>query len=124
GRYRLSGEKTSVTLGMHASHAIVVASVDSSKGAEGTRRLLVTLDDSSIDKQRFADPGFRPLSRVSLSFNDTFVPDEHVLTGRSSALSMQLSFFDLTRALLGLMVIGAARRAMDATIDWVRQREA
>lgn len=124
GGYRLSGEKTSVTLGMHASHAIVIATVEPAQRSRGTRRLLVALDDPSITKQRFADPGFRPLSRVGLTFDDTFVPADHEMTSDGSGLGAQLSDFDLTRTLLGLMVIGAARRAMDMTVDWVRQREA
>jgi cyclohexanecarboxyl-CoA dehydrogenase len=124
GGYRLSGEKTSVTLGMHASHAIVVATADPSLESRGTRRLLVALDDPSVAKQRFADPGLRPLSRAGLSFDETFVPASHELSATGSALGAQLSDFDLTRTLLGLMVLGAARRAMDATVEWVRQRQA
>ncbi|WP_262322993.1 acyl-CoA dehydrogenase family protein [Acidiferrimicrobium sp. IK] len=124
GGYRLSGEKTSVTLGMHASHAITVATVDPGAGSRGTRRFLVPLDDQSISRQSFADPGFRPLSRAALNFDDTFVPDDHEMTDAGSGLSAVLSDFDLTRTLLGLMVIGAARRAIDATVEWVREREA
>lgn len=124
GGYRLSGEKTSVTLGMHASHAIVIATTEPGSGTRGMRRLLVPLDDASVTRQRFADPGFRPLSRASLAFDDTFVPADHEMRSSGSSLSAQLADFDLTRTLLGLLVIGAARRAIESTIDWVQQREA
>jgi len=124
GGYLLSGEKTSVTLGMHAAHAIVVATCDPDAGSRGTRRLLVALDDPTVTRQRIADPGFRPLSRASLTFDDTFVPAEHEIAGTGSGLAALLADFDLTRTLLGLMVVGAARRAMEATIEWVRDREA
>lgn len=124
GGYQLFGEKTSVTLGMHASHAIVVATTESGGGSRAMRRFLVRLDDPSVDRQRFADLGFRPLSRAGLTFDGTFVPAEYELTGTDSGLSAVLSDFDLTRALLGLMVVGAARRALETTVDWVRDREA
>lgn len=124
GGYQLHGEKTSVTLGMHAPYALVVATTDSSLGSKGTRRLLARLDDPTVTRQRIADPGFRPLSRASLMFDGTFVPADHELTGPQSGVAAQLSDFDLTRSLLGLMAVGAARRAMDITIEWVRQREA
>lgn len=126
GGYLLSGEKTSVTLGMHASHAVVVATVELGSGSRGTRRLLVDLEDPSVTRQRFSDPGFRPLSRAGLSFEETFVAAEHEMRapGRGSGLAAQLSDFDLTRTLLGLMVVGAARRAMDASVEWVRDRHA
>lgn len=126
GGYLLSGEKTSVTLGMHATHALVVASAEPGTGSRGTRRLLVGLEDPSVTRQRFADPGFRPLSRAGLMFDDTFVPAEYELKapGKGSGLAAQLSDFDLTRTLLGLMVVGAARRAMEASVRWVRERQA
>lgn len=126
GGYLVSGEKTSVTLGMHASHALVVATAEPGSGSRGTRRLLVDLDDPSVTRQRFSDPGFRPLSRAGLTFDETFVAAKHELKapGRSSGLAAQLSDFDLTRSLLGLMVVGAARRAVEATVEWVRDRHA
>lgn len=120
--FLLTGEKTSVTLGMHASHAIVVATTDPAGGTAATRRLLVSLEDPSIKKQRFSDLGFRPLSRAALSFDDTFVPANHEIVAKVSALSAQLFEFDLTRTLLGLMALGAARRALDTTVEWVRER--
>ncbi len=124
GGFLLTGEKTSVTLGMHASHAVTVASVDPCAGSRGTRRFLVALEGPTVSRHNFADPGFRPLSRTSLTFNDTFVPAEHVLSSGRSGVSAMLSDFDLTRTLLALMVIGAARRAIDSTIEWVRERRA
>ena len=124
GGYRLTGEKTSVTLGMHAEHAIVVATIDRALGSKGTRRFLVPLDQPTISRQRFQDPGFRPLSRAGIAFDGTLVPSDHEITSSGSGLSVQLSDFDFTRTLLGLMCLGAARRAMDATVQWVRERDA
>jgi cyclohexanecarboxyl-CoA dehydrogenase len=123
GGYRLFGEKSSITLGAFATNAIVVATVDPALRSRGTRRFLVSLDDPTISRQRFKDVGFRPLSRVALTFDGTFVPDSHELKSDTSGVAAQLGDFDLTRALLGLMVLGAARRAIDTTIEWVRQRE-
>lgn len=124
GGYRLYGEKTSVTLGMHAEYAIVVARSDGDQNTPRTRRFLVPLDQPSISRQRIHDPGFRPLGRAGIAFDGTLVPTDHVIRSAGSGLAAQLSDFDLTRILIGLMAIGAARRAMDATIDWTRHREA
>lgn len=124
GGFRLSGEKTSVTLGMHARYAVIVATADPGAGSRGIRRFLVDLSDGSVSRQRFRDPGFRPLSRASLIFDGTFVRADLEITSGSVGLSSTLSDFDLTRTLLGLMVLGAARRAIDMTVNWVREREA
>jgi cyclohexanecarboxyl-CoA dehydrogenase len=124
GGFVLRGEKTSVTLGLHATHALTVATLDAGATSRSTCRLLVPLEDQSIGRQRFADPGFRPLSRAALSFDDTFIPAEYALSSPRSGVSAMLADFDLTRTLLALMVIGAARRAIDLTVDWVRERRA
>lgn len=129
GGFLLRGEKTSVTLGMHAREVIVVASVDPAAGSRGTRRFLVPVEgDPTITRQHFRDPGFRPLGRAGITFDGTFVPAERQMDvhGRSdrSGIARQLSMFDTSRILLGLMVIGAARRALDLTIEWAGAREA
>lgn len=164
GGFRLTGEKTSVTLGAHASDVVVLAAIDSSaddprhaeaavgdsgvgdsgtggsagstgtRGPSGedrskprpgaTRRFLVPLPTEGVTIQRFADPGFRPLSRVAIAFDDAFVAEERVFTDSRSGIAALLSSFDLTRTLLGLMCIGAARRALDITAGWVTEREA
>jgi cyclohexanecarboxyl-CoA dehydrogenase len=124
----LSGEKTSVTLGMHASEAIVVATIDPSLGSKGTRQFLVPLDQPSIHRSRFRDPGFRPLSRAAITFDDTFVPAGRELRApgkqAKSGIARTLHAFDFTRPLLALMVVGAARRALDMTIQWATERQA
>lgn len=123
GGYRLDGEKTSVTLGMHASYAIVVATTEPGGGSRSTKRFLVRLNDSTITRQRLIDPGFRPLSRASLFFDGTFVPEDHEMKAAGSGVAATLADFDLTRTLLGLMTIGAARRAIDMAVVWARDRE-
>lgn len=126
--YRISGEKTSVTMGMHAEYAIVVARVpsnDPDNGRQRTRRFLVRLDQSSISRQKFDDPGFKPLGRAGIAFDGTFVSADHEIQSHGhSGLAAQLSDFDLTRTLIGLMALGAAHRAIETTVEWTRQRDA
>src|SRR5205823_3343647 len=69
--WRLSGEKTSVTVGPHADAAIVLATTDPSLGHKGIMLFLVDLEDPTISKQRFRDPGLHPLGRSGLTFDDT-----------------------------------------------------
>lgn len=122
GGHTLHGEKTSVTLGMWAEHAIVVARSDADEGSK-TRRFLVPLNQPSISRQRFQDAGFRPLGRASVTFDGTFVPDDHEIASKQSGLSAQLADLNFMRTLIGLKSIGVARRAMELTVAWVRQRE-
>lgn len=123
GGFHLSGEKTSITLAGAADRAIVFATVDPSLGVRGISAFLVDLDET-VSRQVFADPGFRPLGRGSLTFDDTFVPESRQLLEPGRGLQLALNEFEFTRAAIGLLCVGAARRAMELTIDYVREREA
>jgi len=125
--WRLSGEKTSVTIGPHADAAIVLATTDPNLGTRGIRSFFVDLDDPTIARQRFRDPGWRPLGRAALTFDGTFVPKHRALGGEAGdgrGLQTTLKFFELSRTLLGLACIGAAERAIEITVDWVKSRKA
>ena len=122
--WKLTGEKTSVTTSPHADAAIILATVDPSLGSRGTVGVLVDLHDPSVSLQRFRDPGFRPQGRAAVSFDGTFVPRSRQLGDVGEGFKQIMREFELSRTLLGLMCLGTARRAMDMTIDWVKQREA
>ena len=122
--WRLHGEKTSVTLGSHADAALVLATTDPALGTRGIEGFLVDLDDPSIAKQRFRDPGMHPLGRAALAFDGTYVPRSRRVGREGRGLAYVLGEFELTRALLGLVVLGVAERAIEITAEWVKQRQA
>lgn len=128
--WRLTGEKTSITIGPHADAAIVLATTDPRLGTRGIRSFFVDLDDPTVSRQRFRDPGWRPLGRAAITFDGTFVPRHRALGGDAErggegrGLQMTLRFFELSRTLLGLVCIGAAERAIEMTTEWVKSRKA
>lgn len=122
GGWRLYGEKSSITGAAHATGAITFARTGG-PGARGVTAFLVPLDDS-VDRQTFRDPGFRPLGRGALSFDGTFVPDDHIVGEENRGFHLVMQEFDFTRALIGLMAIGAAQRALDMTIAYTTERHA
>jgi cyclohexanecarboxyl-CoA dehydrogenase len=117
GGWRLHGEKTSVT-GLPFAHMAIVFA--------GTRRgptaFLVDLDDPSVSRQRFRDPGLRPVGRGAVAFDGTFVPHERLLGEEGRGFQLVMQEFDYTRALLGLMSIAAAERAIEMTVEYTQQR--
>lgn len=117
GGWRLRGEKTSVTGLPSADMAIVFARTE-----RGPSAFLVDLDDPSVSRQRFRDPGLRPIGRGAVSFDDTFVPQARLLGEQGRGLQLVLHEFDYTRALLGLMAIAAAERAIEMTVAYTHQR--
>ncbi|WFG45922.1 acyl-CoA dehydrogenase family protein [Pseudonocardia alni] len=119
GGWELSGEKTSITQGPDADVAIVVAR-ESDSGRISA--FVMPMDAPGISRQRFDDPGFRAVGRGSIMMDRVSVPVSHRLGagGRGFALIMQE--FDLTRTLIAYMVLGIAHRAIDLTIEHVRNR--
>lgn len=125
GGWRIHGEKTSITQAPVANVATVVAQTDPSLGTKGIGAFVVALDnDETVSRQRFRDPGARPIGRGSLMFDGTFVPDDHVLVQPGGGLHTVLAEFDLTRTLIALNVISAGRRALEMAMAYASERVA
>src|SRR5271156_3437315 len=90
GGWRIAGEKTSITQAVHADVAIVIAQTNPGSGGKGIGMFLVDMDDAAVTTQPIRDPGFKPLGRGSIFFDDVFVPDSHVLgeIGRGFVMEM------------------------------------
>lgn len=124
GGWRIHGEKTSVSLAPSADVLTIFAKTSPEMGARGVTAFFVPMGNEGISTQRFDDPGFRPIGRGAVAFDGTFVSDDHVLGDVDRGFYLVMEEFDFTRSCLGLMAIGAAQRALDITIDYVKQREA
>lgn len=124
GGWRVTGEKSSITSAPHADVAIVMAKTDPEAGARGVSALLVDLDDATVSRQAFRDPGFRSVGRGSLAFDGTFVPDDHLIGVEGRGFHGVMELFDLSRSIIGTLVVGGAQRALDLAADYVRQRKA
>lgn len=124
GGWRITGEKTSITSAPYADVAIVMAKTDPAAGARGVSAFLVDLDDATISRQRFRDPGFRSVGRGSLTFDGTFVPEDHLLGVEGRGFHGVMKLFDLSRSIIGALVVGGAQRALDMAAEYVTQRHA
>ena len=91
--------------------------------AGGSTAFLVELDDT-VSRQRFKDPGWRPVGRGALTFDGTFVPTENRLSEEGRGFHRVMGLFDLSRPVIALMACGAAQRALDMTIEYVKARSA
>lgn len=124
GGWVITGEKTSVTQAPYADIAIVLAQTDPALGARGIGCYLVECRDETVSSQDFADPGFKPLGRGSVTMDRTFVPDERVIAQPGRGFGAVMSEFDLSRTLIGLTCVGTAQRALDMAAAYSRERVA
>ncbi|WP_127127331.1 acyl-CoA dehydrogenase family protein [Georgenia sp. SYP-B2076] len=125
GGWKLNGEKTSITFAPHAKAMVAVVRVRDENGDPGgVTAFLVPLDATGVTVQKFADPGWKPLGRAAVFLDDVFVPDTLRVGGVGDAFRLVMREFDYTRSVIGLMSSGVARKALDITIGYVKQREA
>ena len=123
GGWLISGEKTSITAVPNAEACIVFAR-SGGAGARGVSAFLVPLDDVGVSQAAIPDPGWKPIGRGSISFDDVFVPDTAMIGGEGEAFSKVMAGFDFTRPLLALTAIGAAQASIDEAVEHVRRRRA
>lgn len=123
-RYVISGEKSAITLLMAGHAGIVFAKTDPAAGSRGVSAFLVPFDLPGISKSPYADMGARGIVRGSLFLDNVEVPAENLIGPENGAFSRVMQTFEYTRALIGLMCIGAAQATLDETIGYTKNRKA
>lgn len=122
--YVISGEKSAITLLMAGRAAVLFAKTDPDKGAKGVSAFLVPLDSPGLSKTRYEDMGAKGIVRGSLFLDGVRVPASNMIGPENAGFTQVMQTFDYTRALIGLMCLGAAEQTLEETIAYVTQREA
>lgn len=121
--WRLTGEKTSITLGMDAHTGVVLARTGG-PGARGVSAFYVDLVDGRVTRTGFDDLGSRSIGRASLHFDGLPVGRDRLVGAEGDGFVSVMQGFDYSRAIIGLACLGAAQASLDETFQWVRDREA
>lgn len=119
----LHGEKTSITLGMAADHAVVLARTGG-PGARGITAFWVDLGDPRVTRSAFDDLGSRAIGRASLHFDGVPVGRDALIGELGQGFVSVMQGFDYSRAIIGLLCLGAAQASLDEALQWARDREA
>lgn len=120
--WRLVGEKTSITLGLHADTALVFARTGGD-GARGVSDFYVTLDDRYLQRSGFNDLGGRSAGRASLIFDGHPAPAGSLVGRLGEGFVWVMQGFDFSRALIALMCVGCAQASLDEAWQWARDRK-
>ncbi|MBW1800211.1 MAG: hypothetical protein JRJ85_05710, partial [Deltaproteobacteria bacterium] len=92
--------------------------------AGGVSCFLVPLDLPGVSRVKDEAMGYEPIGRASLVFDRVNVLETCRIGQGEDIFSFVTGLWDLTRVWVALISIGAAEKAMDDTIEYVRQREA
>ncbi|HLS77804.1 MAG TPA: acyl-CoA dehydrogenase family protein [Nocardia sp.] len=114
----LNGEKIFVTAGARATHIVVWATVDKSKGRAAIKSFVVPRDAPGLSVARLEHKlGIRASDTAVLLLQDCRIPADNILG--SPEVNVEKGFagvmqtFDNTRPLVAAMAIGVARAALE-----------
>ena len=125
--YVLNGSKTFITNGYLAGVILLVVKTDPEQGAKGTSILIVeTKDCAGFRVGRILDKiGLKAQDTSELFFDDVSVPSDCLLGGREGQGFFQLmADLPYERTIIGVLAAAAMEGAYEATLDYVRQRNA
>ncbi len=124
--WRLNGSKMFITNGVSADLVFVAARTNSEvKASRGISIFAVEKGSEGFSVSRALHKmGWRSSDTAELSFADCWVPDENVIGDVDSGFYQIMSNFQNERLVLGAAAIGEATRALELTVEYVKNRHA
>ncbi|HZX88448.1 acyl-CoA dehydrogenase family protein [Variovorax sp. N23] len=120
--YVLNGRKLWITNGAFADFGIVVARTFSPDCQGQLSTFLVEREVSPFESRRVDTMVLRSTGTAELSFDNVKVPRENLLGEEGSALKRMLVGLDAARVNIAMGAVGAARSALELSIDYARTR--
>ncbi len=123
GGYVLNGTKQFITNGGDAEIYTVIALTDKARGARGASAFLVekgTPGFSFGKKER--KMGIRASSTRELIFRNCLVPEDNMIGKQGMGFIMTMKLLDHSRPGIGAQAVGLAQGALEAAVDYTRQR--
>jgi len=123
GGYVLNGTKQFITNGGEAEIYIVIALTDKTRGARGASALLVEKDTPGFSfGKKEKKMGIRASSTRELIFRNCLVPEENMIGKPGMGFIMTMKVLDRSRSGIGAQAVGLAQGALEAAVDYTRQR--
>jgi alkylation response protein AidB-like acyl-CoA dehydrogenase len=124
GGFRLTGRKLWITNGAEAEVFIVFANANPEAGYKGITAFIVERDFDGFSVGKKEDKlGIRASSTTELILEDVFVPRENVLGEVGKGYKTAIETLNEGRIGIGAQMIGIAQGALDATVQYVQERE-
>ena len=122
GGWLVSGAKTFITNGVRAD--FYVTAVRTGADGHGGPSFLVLERGEGIRASALAKLGWRASDTAELSFDEVFVPDEHLLGEEGRGFYLIMANFQWERLLMALGSVGAMQAMLERTIEFALEREA
>lgn len=124
--WEITGEKCFITNGGEADIVCVFAATDPTKGAKGLSAFMVPTSLPGFSVTKYEDKcGFRTISTCSLKFDHVRIPDSNLVGGEGgmgNGFKYAMKTLDKSRACVGALAVGIARRALDEALTFIKER--
>jgi len=122
--YILNGRKMYITNGPVADTLLIYAKTEKSLAAKGISAFIVEHGFEGFQvTQKLDKMGFRGSPTAELVFDDCKVPAENLVGAENSGVVVVMSGLDLERAIVAMINIGMAERALELAIDYAKNRQ-
>jgi isovaleryl-CoA dehydrogenase len=122
--YVINGRKLYITNGPVADIVLVYAKTDKAKGAKGISAFIVERGTRGFAvAQKLDKMGFRGSTTAELLFDDCRVPVENRVSEENAGVSVVMSGLDLERAIVAMISVGMAERALTLAVDYAKTRK-
>jgi len=123
GGYLLNGTKQFITNGGEAEIYTVIALTNPERGIRGASAFVVEKDTPGFSfgkKER--KMGLRASATRELIFRNCLIPEENIIGREGMGLIIAMRLFDRSRPGVGAQAVGLAQGALEAAVDYARQR--
>lgn len=122
--WKINGNKLWITNGAEANLYIIFATIDPSLGYKGITAFLVERDFPGFSVGKKEDKlGIRASSTTELIMEDCIVPKANVLGEVGKGYKVSIETLNEGRIGIGAQMIGLARGALDAALDYITERQ-
>jgi butyryl-CoA dehydrogenase len=123
GYYVLNGTKQFITNGGEAELYTVIAMTDPARGSRGASAFVVEKGTPGFSfGKKEKKMGIRSSATRELIFRDCRVPEESLIGREGSGFIITMRTVDRSRPGVGAQAVGIAQGALEAAVDYARQR--
>ena len=122
--YILNGTKNFISNGSYAHLYVVFAYTAKDKTHDGVSAFIVERESEGITVGKKEDKmGQRASDCAQIIFEDVKVPSCTLLGSEGSAFKIAMKVFDRSRPVVATTAVGIARRAMELSVEYAKQRK-
>ncbi len=119
----VNGNKLWITNGVHGNFGVLVARTFSARCDGGISLFIVDREETAYDARRADVMFIRATGTSQLALRDAVVPKANLLGAEGEGLKAILTGLNFGRLNVAMGAVGAARAALDLSIDYARQRK-